>query len=139
MIFINNKYNYIKMNKSSCFYCTHPFDNEPVFIPTDEFTNEKYGCYCSVECAAGFLFNEPNISNNTKLKRFEILKRIYKKYINPAANPHYLLNTFDGFLSIDEYRYLNKHKFNIDNINNDDIDNERNNNYKRRIINKYKG
>ena len=127
------------MDKYACFYCAHAFDNEPVFIPTDEFTNEKYGCYCSVECAAGFLFNEPNISNNTKLKRFELLKRIYKQNINPAASPHYLLQNFAGSLSINEYRYINSHNFVVDNVVNENIDNEPNIIYKRRIINKYKG
>ena len=43
--------NNINDKKSACFWCTHDFDNPPVYIPK-YFLNESYhvyGCFCSPE------------------------------------------------------------------------------------------
>jgi YHS domain-containing protein len=65
----------MSFNKSACFYCSHNFNTEAVYIPTEDY-NTDYGYFCSPNCAAAFLLNEPNISNNTKIQRFEMLQKM---------------------------------------------------------------
>ena len=68
-----------------------------------------FGSFCCPECAAGYLFQE-QLDQSTKFERYHLLNDIYgdiyqyKKNIIPAPQPHYLLNTFFGTLTIDEYR-----------------------------------
>tara|TARA_X000000368_G_scaffold406377_1_gene384551 strand:+ start:6777 stop:7805 length:1029 start_codon:yes stop_codon:yes gene_type:complete len=100
-------------NKSSCFWCTCPFDNEPIYIPKYELntTIYCYGCFCSPECACSYLMNQ-NIDSSSKFERYYLLNNIYGKIYNydknikPAPCPHYLLNKFYGNLNIQEYRKL---------------------------------
>ena len=100
-------------NNSNCFWCTCSFDNPPIFIPKFKINKvyEVYGCFCSPECASGFLFNE-NIDNAIKWERYSLLNTIYgkiynyEKNINPAPNPYYTLDKYYGNLSINEYRKL---------------------------------
>lgn len=99
--------------KSACFWCTHDFDNPPVYIPK-YFLNDSYhvyGCFCSPECSVAYLMEE-NIDSSTKFERYHLLNHIYtkiydyKKNIKPAPNPYYMLEKFYGNLSIQEYRTL---------------------------------
>ena len=111
LLFNNNNNNIDK--KSDCFWCTCGFSTEPIFIPSlyHKGKYEVYGCFCSPECAASYLFKE-NIDNNTKFERYQLLNYIYGKVYNYekeikfAPNPHYTLNKYYGNLSIQEYRQL---------------------------------
>jgi hypothetical protein len=105
--------NNINDKKSACFWCTHDFDNPPVYIPK-YFLNESYhvyGCFCSPECSVAHLMEE-NIDSSTKFERYHLLNHIYtkiydyKKNIKPAPNPYYMLEKYYGNLSIQEYRTL---------------------------------
>lgn len=118
---INNKFSCKNNNiKSDCFWCNHGFDTQAVHIPKN-YINEKYNVYghfCSIECAAGFLFNE-KINMSEKFERYTLLNYIYKDIANnnvviPAPSPYYLLSKFCGNMSIDEYRniYTTNHKIN---------------------------
>jgi hypothetical protein len=98
-------------SRSNCFWCTHSYDTPPIYIPKTK-TNQQYqvyGSFCCPECAAGYLFQE-QLDQSTKFERYHLLNDIYgdiyqyKKNIIPAPQPHYLLNTFFGTLTIDEYR-----------------------------------
>ena len=108
----NLKHNNIN-NKSSCFWCTCPFDNEPIYIPKYELNNTiyTYGCFCSPECACSYLMND-KIDTTTKFERYYLLNNIYgkiydyNKNIKPAPCPYYLLDKFYGNLDIQEYRKL---------------------------------
>ena len=108
----NLKHNNIN-NRSSCFWCTHPFDNEPIFIPKYQLQDKffVYGCFCSPECACSHLMNE-NIDTSSKFERYYLLNNIYgkiyhyNKNIKPAPSPYYLLNNYYGNLDIQEYRKL---------------------------------
>lgn len=120
---INKKLKLLKINlykdvcdkKSSCFWCTYDFDNEPFYIPKCEMDNDiyGYGSFCRPECAVAFLMKE-NIDDSTKFERYHILNKTYsciydhKKNIKPAPNPYYLLDKFYGTLTINEYRDLPK-------------------------------
>jgi hypothetical protein len=119
--YINSKLKQLKIslfkghidNKSACFWCSHDFENEPCYIPKYETDNSiyVYGCFCSPECAAGFLFRE-NIDDSVMFERFHLMNQIYggiygyEKNIQPAPNPYYTLSKYYGNLSIEEYRAL---------------------------------
>ena len=114
---INLHTNNISDKKSSCFWCTHDFDNPPIFIPKYELKNSYhcYGCFCSPECAVAYLFKE-SIDSTARFERYHLINHIYCKIYNydknikPAPDPHYTLNKFYGNLSIQEYRTLLKNE-----------------------------
>lgn len=110
LLFNNNN---IANKKSDCFWCTCGFTTPPIYIPA-LFHKEKYevyGCFCSPECGAAYLFQE-NIDNNTKFERYQLLNYIYGKIYNYekeikfAPNPYYTLDKYYGNLTIQEYRQL---------------------------------
>jgi hypothetical protein len=105
--------NNISDKKSACFWCSHDFDNPPIYIPK-HFIKDSYhvyGCFCTPECAVAHLMDE-NIDSSTKFERYHLINHIYskiyeyKKNIKPAPNPHYMLDKYYGNLSIQEYRAL---------------------------------
>ena len=107
---VNLHNNNIYDKRSACFWCTHEFDNPPIFIPKHEFKNsyQVYGCFCSPECSVAHLMNE-KIDSSIKFERYQLLNHIYGKIYNysknikPAPDPHYLLDKFYGNLTIKEY------------------------------------
>jgi len=105
----NNTYD----KKSDCFWCTYPFDNQPIYIPARirDKSIEVYGCFCCPECAVGYL-NKENIDSSTRWERYALLNSLYgklmnyKKNIKPSPDPFYTLEKFYGNLTIKEYRKL---------------------------------
>ena len=105
--------NSVPDSKSACFWCTYDFDNPPIYIPKFlmKETYHVYGCFCSPECAVGYLMNE-TIDSSCKFERYSLLNNLYnrvfeyKKNIKPAPDPHYFLERFCGNLTIQEYRRL---------------------------------
>lgn len=103
--------NNISNKNSDCFWCTYSFTNPPCFIPEKKIKKNIYiyGCFCSPECAAAYLFNQ-QIDSSTKWERYSLLNSLYAsvynytKNIKLAPNPHYLLDKFYGNLTIEEYR-----------------------------------
>lgn len=119
---IQDVYNKIKMlqinlhnnninQRSACHWCTEPFNTPPIYIPSSYINNKYnvYGCFCSPQCAAAFLFNE-DIDSSSKYDRYSMLNLLYCKLYNyteniiPAPNVHYTLDKFYGNLSINEFR-----------------------------------
>jgi hypothetical protein len=102
--------------KSNCFFCTCEFDNNPIYIPKFQLNKlfHVYGCFCTPECACGFLMNDNNLDTATRFERYYLLNYIYgkiynyEKNIKPAPSPYYLLDKYYGNLSIQEYRKLLK-------------------------------
>jgi hypothetical protein len=100
---------------SACFWCAHAFDTPPCYIPQYEInqTYYGYGCFCCPECATAHLMKQ-GLDESTKFDRYHLINKIYKTVyeyktnIRPAPDPHYLLNTFYGDLTIEEYRKLLK-------------------------------
>jgi hypothetical protein len=109
--------NNVNDKKSACFWCTYEFDNPPIYIPKHYIKKSYhvYGCFCSPECATGYLMEE-NIDSSTKFERYHLLNNIYskiydyKKNIKPAPKPYYMLEKFYGNLNIQEYRSLLKNE-----------------------------
>ena len=111
----NLHFNDVSDKKSNCFWCTCSFDNPPIYIPRQERNNiiEVYGCFCSPECACGYL-NKEHIDSSTFWERYALLNNIYGKIYNqnenikPAPDPYHTLDKYYGNLSIQEYRKLLK-------------------------------
>ena len=107
--------NNVSDKKSACFWCSHDFDNPPIYIPKHFIKDsyQVYGCFCTPECAVAHLM-EDNIDTSTKFERYHLLNHIYskiynyKKNIKPAPNPYYMLERYYGNLTIQEYRSLLK-------------------------------
>jgi hypothetical protein len=103
--------NQVNDKKSNCFWCTYDFVNLPVYIPKFVLNDEYnvYGCFCSPECAAAYLFKE-NLDSTTKYERYHLLNHLYspifkyEKSIKPAPNPYYTLHKYLGTFTIEEYR-----------------------------------
>lgn len=121
---INNKFSSTNnIINSNCFWCSHEFQTPAVHIPKNRI-NDKYnvyGYFCSIECAAGFLFND-KINMSEKFERYTLLNFLYKEVTNdvaiiPAPLPFYLLDKFCGNMSIDEYRNIYTTNHNINCIN----------------------
>lgn len=105
------------MKRSDCFWCTYPFNNDPIYIPKFELNSEIhcYGNFCSPECACAHLMDE-HLDTSVKFERYYLLNNIYSKIYNynknikPAPNPYYLLDKYMGNLDILEYRKLLQHE-----------------------------
>lgn len=111
--FYNNEIEPTK--KSACLWCSYDFDNEPFYLPKQETSTNfiVYGCFCTPECATGYLFKE-RIDDTAKFERFHLLNKMYhpsctdNENIHPAPNPYLLLDRYLGNLTIQEYRDLLK-------------------------------
>lgn len=122
---INNKLSELEKNlhnndinqNSNCFWCTYSFDTIQISIPMNKSQGKynSYGCFCSPECAASYLFKE-NIDESVKHERYQLLNYIYgkiynyEKAIKLAPSPYYFLDKYCGNLSIQEYRSLLKYQ-----------------------------
>ena len=109
-----NKNNEWPINTSiSCYWCVHRFDNSPFGIPIN-FKNETFevfGCFCSLECAAAYNFNENN-SQDEMWERYQLLNMMSRRMklgsvIKPAP-PRLALKIFGGNMDIDTFRNIGK-------------------------------
>jgi len=104
-------FNCLPDKRSSCFWCTCPFDNPAIYIPSKirNGVYDVYGCFCSPQCAVAFLRNE-QLDHSVLWERYSMINDLYGKIfgrnIKPAPSPYYTLNKFYGNLSIQEYRKL---------------------------------
>ena len=158
-----NKNNEWPINTSiSCYWCVHRFDNSPFGIPVNykNDTFEVFGCFCSLECAVAYNFNENN-SQDEMWERYQLLNMMSRRMklgnvIKPAP-PRLALKMFGGNTDIDTFRNIGKgnklmninfppmtsitqqlEEINDFEINNDfkyiPVDDERVNKYKEKII-----
>lgn len=104
-------FNCLPDKRSSCFWCTCPFDNPAIYIPSKirNGVYDVYGCFCSPQCAVAFLRNE-QLDHSVLWERYSMINDLYGKIfgrnIKPAPSPYYTLNKFYGNLNIQEYRKL---------------------------------
>ena len=109
-----NKNNEWPINTSiSCYWCVHRFDNAPFGIPINYKNNtfEVFGCFCSLECAAAYNFNENN-SHDEMWERYQLLNMMSRQMklgnvIKPAP-PRLALKVFGGNMEIDTFRNTSK-------------------------------
>jgi hypothetical protein len=106
--------NNVNNKKSCCFWDTCDFDGPACYAPIYRRNGTIYveGCFCCPQCAAAHIIKKPNIDNSTRFECLYLLNYLYgaiygyTKNINPAPDPHYMLNKFLGNLNIQEYRSL---------------------------------
>ena len=105
----------------ACWWCCHTFNTPPIPIPY-KINREKYyvyGCCCSYNCAASYIFRE---NKSDMWEKYSLLNLLYKKIhkcsnvkIRLAPTP-LLLRMFGGPMNITEYResfLINKKDYNI--------------------------
>lgn len=92
-----------------CWWCCHPFEKPPAFIPTKfDSINKRYkitGNFCTWNCAKSYLFGEKSFQNRQSKHLFTSLLLYLKiPYNIKPAPPRLTLKTFGGPLSIEEFR-----------------------------------
>jgi hypothetical protein len=91
----------------ACFWDCHSFRGQPCVIPVkiEEDIWRVYGNFCSPECAAAYLFNEP-LDSSVQWERFALLNRLYADGEQSVrlAPPRTVLRMFGGTLDVSEYR-----------------------------------
>lgn len=112
---------YPRTSKTVCWWDGCSFDTKPFFIPKAIIENQTkrehsysvYGNFCSPECALAYLESESSLDPEVRWERtmllYEMCKRVYsdkKERIKPSL-PRWVLDTYGGGLSIEEFRRLN--------------------------------
>lgn len=105
----------------ACWWCCHTFNTPPIPIPykINRGKYYVYGCCCSYNCAASYIFRE---NKSDMWEKYSLLNLLYKK-IHKCANVKIrlapiplLLRMFGGPMNISEYResfLINKKDYNI--------------------------
>lgn len=99
----------------SCYWCCHRFENAPIGIPVNVVNDrfEVYGCFCSLECAAAYNFDN-NTNQDEMWERYNLLnllsRRMKLENVVKAAPPRLSLKIFGGHLDIDAFRGFHKTK-----------------------------
>lgn len=94
-----------------CFWDTEPFFTAPVYVPLrlEHDLIHAYGSFCSPECAAAYILNNPDVGSNP-YEHLSLLHTVYTPLymltsaIQPAPNPRGILERFGGVLSVQDYR-----------------------------------
>jgi len=100
-----------------CWWCCHPFDTPPRFIPTkyDEL-RRRYrvtGNFCSWSCAKAFMMNDSSyITNKSTIMLTSLIREIHGSYYNiHSAPPRTTLKAFGGTMSIEEFRSIDTNEY----------------------------
>jgi hypothetical protein len=97
----------------ACFWDCHQFRGVPCVIPIciKEDIWEVYGNFCSPECAAAHLFDEP-LDAHVKWERYALLNRLYSGGGDPIhrASPRAILRLFGGTQDVSDFRALHAEK-----------------------------
>lgn len=105
----NNGNTWPKHTSTACFWDCHKFSTVPIGIPDRIFRNRVYlwGCFCSYNCAASYIFFE-RVSN--MWEKYALLNYLYAKINNTKSvritlsPPRHSLQMFGGVMSIDTFR-----------------------------------
>lgn len=91
-----------------CFWCTHPFDGTPSFLPVKEESGvySVYGNYCTPQCALAFLLYE-HLDSHVRWERMALLHRMYRSVgrLYPSP-PRESLVSYGGVYSIEKFREI---------------------------------
>lgn len=103
-----------------CYWCCHGFDGPPLAIPF-KYVNDRFhvtGCFCSLECAAAYNFQDGGASMDERWRRYSLINLLASRLEEGLATgeedgeacfvkqaPDRLaLTMFGGFLDIDAFR-----------------------------------
>ena len=98
-----------KKTDYACWHCCHKFDTPPVPIPRTYDTKERsyivFGNFCSLECAKGYLVDNPTFESSQQMNMFTKMARdLYEKNNVYPAPSRISLQMFGGPFSIDDFR-----------------------------------
>ena len=127
-----------------CWWDDHEFNNNRWGIPTKYVNNSFhiYGCFCSPNCAAAYLFNMYKDTDDV-WNKYSLLNYMYNSIYNTnisvkCASSKLILKKYGGKLSIKEFRnqlnkktnnyYINIPSTIVNKVNIENIDNNNNNN-----------
>lgn len=111
-----NKNNEWPINTSNCCYwCSENFENSPYGIPINYERGHfyVYGCFCSLECAASYNFNE-NKNVDEMWERYNLINFLNRKLglsniVYPSPD-RLSLKKFGGHLTIEKFREFSHSK-----------------------------
>ena len=111
-----------------CWWCCHPFDNQPRYLPTkyDELRSrfQVMGNFCSWACVKSFDLNESSYASG-KMLLTTLMRTIHGKSYNiDSAPPRSALKVFGGTMSIEEFRNRDKNVYYEINTNRITMDND---------------
>jgi hypothetical protein len=101
----------------ACYWCCHAFNGPPMGIPV-KLQDGRYsvvGCFCSLECAAKYNFEDASVSMDDMFERNTLINTLAAELrrggkdaqamsvVRPAP-PRLALTMFGGQMSIDEFR-----------------------------------
>jgi hypothetical protein len=98
----------------ACYWCCHAFNGPPTGIPV-KVQDGRYcvvGCFCSLECAAKYNFEDASVSMDDMFERYTLINTLAAELrrgeegntvVRPAP-PRFALTMFGGQMSIDEFR-----------------------------------
>jgi len=109
----NFKQSWPSSTRINCLWCCEEFEHEPYGIPMkkDGDTFYMFGNFCSPQCAAAYIFDE-NDNTNELWERYSLLNFLYgsnNDKINVAL-PRLALKKFGGPFTIEEWRKKSKCK-----------------------------
>ncbi len=98
----------------ACFWCTEPFEYQPVVIPEREEKGmyKVYGNFCCPECALAYLLEE-NIDPHVRWERMALLHRLYSELYTTRIFPapsRQSLKKFGGPMNVEQYRNTIRNK-----------------------------
>lgn len=98
----------------ACFWCTEPFEYQPIVIPEREEKGiyKVYGNFCCPECALAYLLEE-NIDPHVRWERMALLHRLYSELYTTRIFPapsRQSLKKFGGPMNVDQYRNTIRNK-----------------------------
>lgn len=100
-----------------CWWCCHPFDGIPRFIPTKhDHIRKRYkviGNFCGWSCAKSFMYYDTNyLIKNNMVMLTNMIKEIHGSYYDvKCAPPKSVLKNFGGTMSIEEFRNVDKNTY----------------------------
>ena len=98
----------------SCFWDAHPFSNQPVSVPIKKEgdTYYLYGNFCSLECAAAWVFDRYRHDHVARNEIYSLLHLLYKQ-TKPIklADERETLKIWGGQRNILEFRQLSNTRY----------------------------
>ena len=100
-----------------CWWCCHPFDTIPRFVPTKyDQLRRRYkvtGNFCGWPCAKAFMIHDTSYLNKKSTSMLSgLIREIHgRHYIIPSAPPRTALKNFGGTMTIEEFRNIDKGEY----------------------------
>ncbi len=100
-----------------CWWCCHPFDTIPRFIPTKyDQMRRRYkitGNFCGWPCAKAFMIHDTSyvVKRSTSMLT-SLIREIHGRHYNiPSAPPRTVLQNFGGTMTIEEFRNIDNNEY----------------------------